>query len=96
MKKNTFDELTLSIEQAGAILKGKKSPSRSFTIEDPDVPQIRHHLGLTQEQFAALLGISIATLRNWEQGRRKPEGPARVLLCVAAKYPKAVLDTVRM
>ena len=94
MKKETFDELTASIKEGAAILKGKKTPSRSFMIEDPNVPQIRHHLGLTQEKFAALLGISLATLRNWEQGRRKPEGPARVLLCVAAKHPKAVLDTV--
>ena len=49
---------------------------------------------ITPQKFAELLGISPATLRNWEQGRRKPEGAARVLLCVAAKYPKAVLDTV--
>ncbi|MGA2623818.1 MAG: helix-turn-helix domain-containing protein [Bacteroidota bacterium] len=94
MKKETFDELMTSIEQGGAILKGKKAPSRRFTIEDPDVPGIRRHLGLTQEKFAMLLGISLATLRNWEQGRRKPEGPARILLCVVAKYPKTVLDAV--
>ena len=47
------------------------------------------------EADAELLGISPATLRNWEQGRRRPEGAARVLLCVAAKYPRSVLDTVR-
>jgi putative transcriptional regulator len=94
MKKETFDELMTSIEQAGAILRGKKWPSRLFRIDRPNVRKIRRDLGLTQEQFAALLGISPATLRNWEQGRRKPEGAARVLLCVAAKYPRAVLDTV--
>ena len=94
MKKETFDELMTSIEQGGAILRGKKAPSRSFRIDDPNVSAIRRHLGLTQQKFAELLGISPATLRNWEQGRRKPEGAARVLLCVAAKYPKAVLDTV--
>ena len=94
MKKETFDELMTSIEQGSTILRGKKAPSRSFRIDDPNVPAIRRHLGLTQQKFAELLGISPATLRNWEQGRRKPEGAARVLLCVAAKYPKAVLDTV--
>jgi putative transcriptional regulator len=94
MKKETFTELLTSIEQAGAILRGKKMPSRSFRIDRPDVLKIRRHLGLTQAQFADLLGISPATLRNWEQGRRKPEGAARVLLCVAAKHPRAVLDTV--
>ena len=94
MKKETFDELLMSIEEGGVILRGKKSPSRSFRIEDPNVPEIRRRLGLTQEKFAMLLGISLATLRNWEQGRRKPEGPARVLLCIVAKHPKAVLDAV--
>jgi putative transcriptional regulator len=94
MKKETFDELVTSIEQGGSILKGKKSPRRTFRIDNPNVSAIRQHLGLTQQKFAALLGISPATLRNWEQGRRKPEGAARVLLCVAAKYPRAVLDTV--
>jgi len=95
MKKEIFDELMTSIEQGGTILRGKKAPSRSFRTDNPNVSAIRRHLGLTQQKFAELLGISPATLRNWEQGRRKPEGAARVLLCVAAKYPKAVLDTVR-
>ena len=45
-----------------------------------------------QDKFASLMGISVATLRNWEQGRRKPEGPARVLLRVASKHPEAILD----
>ena len=94
MKKDTFNELLASIKQGGEIVRGKRSPGRIFQIDDPDVPEIREHLGLTQEKFAKLLGISLATLRNWEQGRRKPEGAARVLLCVAAKHPKAVLDTV--
>lgn len=94
MRKETFDELITSIEQGGAILKSKKSPSRKFKIEDPDVPEIRRHLGLTQQKFAMLLGISLATLRNWEQGRRKPDGPARILLCIVAKHPKTVLDAV--
>jgi len=95
MKTETFDELLTSIEQGGAIVRGKKAPSRAFRIDNPNVAAIRRHLGLTQQKFAKLLGISPGTLRNWEQGRRKPEGAARVLLCVAAKFPRAVLDTVR-
>jgi putative transcriptional regulator len=94
MKKEVFDELLTSIEQGGSIMHGKKAPSRAFRIDNPNVSEIRRHLGLSQQKFADLLGISPATLRNWEQGRRKPEGAARVLLCVAAKYPRAVLDTV--
>jgi putative transcriptional regulator len=59
------------------------------------VARIRQAYGLSQERFASLLGISVRTLQNWEQGRRRPHGPARVLLRVAAKHPQAVLDTVR-
>ena len=66
-----------------------------FSVEEPDARKIRQSYGLSQEKFARLIGISVATLRNWEQGRRSPEGPARVLLRVAAKHPEAVLDVVR-
>jgi len=59
------------------------------------VRMIRESYHLSQEQFAALLGISVKTLQNWEQGRRRPRGPARVLLRVAAAHPEAVLDTLR-
>jgi putative transcriptional regulator len=66
-----------------------------FQIDPLDIKQIREEYNLTQEQFAAMPGISVRTLRNWEQGRRVPEGPARVLLQVAARHPEAVLDTIR-
>jgi putative transcriptional regulator len=54
-------------------------------MDQLDIKQIREQMKLSQTQFAALLGISAGTLRGWEQGRRKPEGPARVLLLVAAR-----------
>ena len=54
----------------------------------------RARLGLSQDKFAELLGISVKTLHNWEQGRRKPTGAARALLRVAALHPDAVLDAV--
>lgn len=94
MKKELSDELLLSVKQGGEILKGKRKASRVFKLEDPDVRGIRDCLGLSQERFAQLMGISVATLRNWEQGRRKPEGPARVLLGVAAKHPEVLPDVV--
>jgi putative transcriptional regulator len=94
MKKETFNELMQSIREGGSIIRGKSKPARVFRIDAPDVPEIRKHLGLSQEKFAQMLGVSLATLRNWEQGRRKPDGAARVLLCVAAKHPQAVLETV--
>jgi putative transcriptional regulator len=95
MKDELFQELTESIKQAGAILRGDRDASRTFTFEEPDVREIRAHFGLTQERFANLIGISVGTLRNWEQGRRRPEGAARVLLQVAARHPEAVIDALR-
>jgi putative transcriptional regulator len=96
MKDELFAELVASVREGGAILRGDQPASRMFTIQAPEIKEIRASFGLTQEQFAALLGISVRTLRNWEQGRRVPEGPARVLLQVAAKHPEAVLDVVRV
>lgn len=94
MREELFAELLESIKQGGAILRGEKKPSRVFEFEQPDVRSIRGRYGLSQAKFAGMLGISVSTLRNWEQGRRKPEGAARVLLRVAAKYPDAILAVV--
>ena len=95
MKAELFDELLESVRHGGAIARGQKRASRRTKIDEPDVAAIRSTYDLSQEQFASLLGISVQTLQNWEQGRRRPQGPARVLLRVAAKHPRAVLDTIR-
>jgi len=94
MKKELFNELLESVREAKAIMRGEKQPSRVFIYDDPDVKTIRRRFKLSQPKFAGLLGISVGTLRNWEQGRRQPEGAARVLLVVAAKHPEAILDAV--
>ena len=97
MEEKLFDELLASVEEAGAIRRSEKSAAREIRIEAPDpdeIKSIRISYNLTQEKFSALMGISVKTLRNWEQGRRKPRGPAQVLLQVAAKHPEAVLDSV--
>lgn len=60
-----------------------------------DVVALRRFVGLTQTQFAAALGISVATLRNWEQGRRHPEGPALALLRIAARHPRIIRENAR-
>jgi putative transcriptional regulator len=90
-----FEELIASVREGGAILRGEVPPARAFVVEGPDVLGIRNRFQLSQREFAALLGISVATLRNWEQGRRKPEGPARILLQVVARHPDVVWEVVR-
>jgi len=94
LKDELFEELLKSVKQGGAIIRGEMKPGRVFEFDQPNVPLIRKKYGLSQEKFAKLLGISVSTLRNWEQGRRKPEGAARVLLRVAATHPEAILDAV--
>lgn len=95
MNEDLFAELVASVREGGAILRGETVPARQFVVEKLDVKNIREGYRLSQEQFALLLGISVKTLRNWEQGRRAPEGPARVLLQVVARHPEAVWDVVR-
>jgi putative transcriptional regulator len=90
MKKQAFDELVASIREVGEIRRGVIKPSRSFEFAPDDVKTIRERLKKSQSQFAMMIGVPVATLQNWEQGRRKPEGPARALLRVAAKNPEVV------
>jgi len=94
MNDKLFGELLESVREGGAVLRREKEASRMFAIETPNVKQIRERYQLSQTEFAALLGISVKTLQNWEQGRRNPRGAARVLLRVAAKHPEAVWDVV--
>ncbi len=94
MKDDLFNELLDSVKEGSNILRGEQEPSRKFPYNSLDIKHIREKYNLTQEQFAVMLGISVRTLRNWEQGRRVPEGPAMVLLRVADRNPKAILDVV--
>ncbi len=91
MKPSDCEKLVTSVRQAGRIHRGELRPSRVTTLEAADVRTIRDGLGVTQEDFALMIGVSVATLRNWEQGRRVPDGPAQALLRVAAANPKAVV-----
>ncbi len=94
MNDDSFAELLRSVKEATAIYRGVQTPSRSFHFQPLDIKKIRDGYNLTQREFASLLGISVSTLRNWEQGRRTPEGPAMALLKVAQKHPQAVLDSL--
>jgi len=95
MKDELFSELVASVKEGAQIVNNEKEASRTFPYDRLDIRHIREKYNLTQEQFAVMLGISLRTLRNWEQGRRVPEGPAMVLLRVADKNPRAILDAVR-
>ena len=92
MDEALFEELKESLRQAGAIVRGEMAPGRTFHVDQPDVQTIRQQLDLSQARFAALLGISVDTLQNWEQGRRTPRGPAQVLLRIAATHPEAIIE----
>lgn len=76
------------LEGVREIRKGK----HGCVINIPGVAQIRKKTGLSQTQFAQLLGVSVRTLQDWEQGRRSPSGAARTLLMIAAKNPHALLE----
>ena len=93
MKKRLFEQLRQSLREAGQIKRGTMKPSRVFKIDPQnDIVKVRSKLGLSQSKFAAVLGISADTLQNWEQGRRSPTGPAKVLLKVVTKHPEVLLE----
>jgi len=94
MKSTDFNQLINSIQEAGEIRRDKKKASRTFEFTPEDVKQIRKNLGKSQTEFALMIGVSVATLRNWEQGRRVPEGPAQALLKVTARNPEAVIEAL--
>jgi putative transcriptional regulator len=101
MRRDLFDQLLESVKEMKEIQAGRRKPARVTRSEDllktgtPDVAALRASFRLSQAKFAALLGISVNTLQNWEQRRRQPEGPARVLLRVAAAHPEALLSVTR-
>lgn len=86
-------EIVRALEGAVAYAKGQNRRVRTHVVYVPapvNVKNIRRKLGMSQVDFAATFGISPATLRNWEQGRRQPEGPARALLAIIDREPRAV------
>jgi putative transcriptional regulator len=94
MKKASFDKLAESVRQAGRIRRGEIKAARVFHFTAADIKQIRLKLKKSQTEFAFMIGVSLATLQNWEQGRRFPEGPARALLKIAAEKPEALIEAL--
>ena len=87
MKDELFQELLQSVREMGAITRGEAEPSRAAELTIPDVKQVREELGFSQTEFARVLRVSVGTIRNWEQNRRQPTGPARVLLTIVQQQP---------
>ena len=94
MNERDFDQLVASVKQAGAIKRGKLKPGSRIQMDPDDIRMIRKKLDKSQSEFALMIGVSVSTLQNWEQGRRRPEGPARALLKVAAENPETVAQSL--
>ena len=96
-KRNIGKEIIDGLEEFKLWQQGKVK-LKTHKVEMPtasDVPAIRKELGLSQTEFAGFMGVSVGTLRNCEQARREPQGPARALLLVASKQPAAVRAAFR-
>lgn len=85
-----IDSISRGLNEAIAHAKGEKVSVKIYKPEAVDVSALRQHMGMTQEQFAARFGFSVATLRHWERGDRRPQGAALVLLNVIKRAPDAV------
>lgn len=94
MRKKDFDELLESIGEARRIHAGELKSRRVVKFDPVAVKRIRKTIGASQSQFACMIGVSVDTLQNWEQGRRRPEGPALALLKVAEADPKTVFKSL--
>lgn len=95
MNKEMFNELLESVQEMDEIVKGQKTASRSFDYPEPEVKSIRDRLGVSQEKFAIILGVSKRTVENWEQGRRHPTGAARSLLKIVEADPEHAMRALR-
>jgi putative transcriptional regulator len=92
MSKRAFAKIKSGLDDAGAFLEGKADLKR-FKVHVPstvDVRKIRTRLGFSQARFAATYGFALSAVRDWEQGRRRPERSARILLKIVEKEPDAV------
>jgi putative transcriptional regulator len=94
MKKELFKDLVKSIKEAGEIKKGNRQASRQFVYRPMDVKRLRKLASVSQSDFARMIGVSVDTVQNWEQGRRAPRGPARALLKVFESNPETVINAL--
>ena len=96
MDNELFNELLTSVQEAGKIMRGEKKPARVYEFEKPDVKAIRESIGFSQSKFATLIGVSLRTIQNWEQGHRHPTGPAKILLRLVQADPESVFKNLHI
>ena len=94
VRRQMFEELLGSVREAGAILRGQRKPSRRAVIRSSGVRVIRERTSLSQSEFAHLIGVSVKTLQNWEQDRRRPTGPAAALLSIIDHDPALAVKAI--
>jgi putative transcriptional regulator len=94
MKRKMFEELLDSVREGGAILRGQKKASRRLLVGASGVRTIRERTQLSQSEFARLIGVSVKTIQNWEQDRRRPAGPAAALLKIIAHEPQLAVKAI--
>ena len=94
MDAKEFATLQKGVKEAGEMVRGERVPARETVVDSTMVKELRKSLNLSQAQFAALLTVDLGTLRNWEQGRREPQGPAKALLRAIRKDPQNVLKAL--
>jgi len=94
VKKQMFEELLGSVRDAGAILRGERKPARRTILGSSGVREIRERASLSQSDFAHLIGVSVKTLQNWEQDRRRPTGPAAALLSIIEHDPVLAMKAI--
>ena len=97
MSKDAADSVMRGLEEALAYAEGRTKGARVHEVEVPDVDvaRVRARTGLSQAQFACSIGVARGTLLNWEQGRRRPTGPAQVLLALIDRRPSVVEELLR-
>jgi putative transcriptional regulator len=97
-RSSVGERIIEGLEEAVAWSRGQDVPARVTLVQIPDVDvrKVRQKMGLSQTQFATKFGFPAATLRNWEQGRVRPDAPTRVLLAVIAKHPRTVEDVLSL
>jgi putative transcriptional regulator len=94
MEEILFSGLLQSLKEANDIAEGKLEASRRFEITLPDVQSVREQIGLSQDEFASMMRVSVRTLQNWEKHRRNPTGPAAALLKIIVAAPDVALRSL--